>query len=223
MTDPEGSKHIYMLYVGAGWAYARLPFSIEKKLKNFDPLLRWLVIDGYGFHQAYFKTKKYVFKKQLPSRLKNSYSLKVFYQGVGRCLWFIECATPELIAKRIAGFPDSYQPELWAGVGLACAYAGGATEKDIKYLKELSSPHTLHLAQGTVFAATAREKANIVSGENELVCQLICALSVKEASLLADRCLAQVPCELSSANKYEWWREAIRKSLTKVTRHETVV
>ncbi|HEX3152979.1 MAG TPA: DUF1702 family protein, partial [Candidatus Angelobacter sp.] len=55
-----GKCHIYMLHVGAGWACARLPWvrlRIETFIRKFDPVLRWLVLDGYGFHQGYFHFK----------------------------------------------------------------------------------------------------------------------------------------------------------------------
>src|SRR4051794_35089720 len=55
-----GARHIYMAYVGVGWAMARLPRIRWSTLHAPDPLLRWLVLDGYGFHQAYFRTERYV-------------------------------------------------------------------------------------------------------------------------------------------------------------------
>ena len=51
-----GDEHVYMAYVGVGWAMARLPRVLWSRLYAPDPLLRWLVLDGYGFHQAYFRT-----------------------------------------------------------------------------------------------------------------------------------------------------------------------
>ena len=54
------AKHDYIVYVGVGWAMARIPRFTWPKATTFDPLLRWLVLDGYGFHQAYFKTDSYV-------------------------------------------------------------------------------------------------------------------------------------------------------------------
>jgi len=54
--NDHANKHTYMLHVGVGWAYAKLPFiNIEKKLKNYDELLRWLIIDGYGAELNYLK------------------------------------------------------------------------------------------------------------------------------------------------------------------------
>src|SRR6478672_3645265 len=39
----RGADHIYMAYVGAGWAHARLPFGLRSALVRRDPLLRWLM------------------------------------------------------------------------------------------------------------------------------------------------------------------------------------
>ncbi|HEY0059506.1 MAG TPA: DUF1702 family protein, partial [Flavisolibacter sp.] len=184
MEQEEGAKHIYMLHVGAGWGYARLPVNLEKKIERYDPLLRWLVVDGYGFHQGYFKTKKYVERMQ-PPRLRSIYAMKAFYQGLGRCLWFVDGAVPDRIARRIAGFPPEYQPELWSGVGLACTYAVGVSESDLWKLKELSLNAYPYLAQGAVFAAKARERAEIITSENETACQVICSMTVRQAAGIA--------------------------------------
>src|SRR5215472_14671626 len=50
-------KQIYIVYAGAGWGFARLPWlrrRIESLIEPFHPVLSWLVIDGYGFHEGYF-------------------------------------------------------------------------------------------------------------------------------------------------------------------------
>src|SRR5215471_5482166 len=44
-----GRSHIFILPVGAGWAYARLPWlrrNIESRLRELDPILSSLAIDG---------------------------------------------------------------------------------------------------------------------------------------------------------------------------------
>ncbi|HWW19875.1 MAG TPA: DUF1702 family protein, partial [Steroidobacteraceae bacterium] len=48
------SPHIYMAYVGAGWALARTSLRLSWRLGKTDPLLRWLMFDGLGFHHGYF-------------------------------------------------------------------------------------------------------------------------------------------------------------------------
>lgn len=220
IDEPAAEKHTYMLHVGIGWGLARLPVNIEKRILQYDPLLRWLIIDGYGFHQAYFKTTKYVVQQRLPKNLRGEYARQVFHQGMGRCLWFIECANTERIAKRIEEFPLHYQPHLWAGVGLACTYAGGATEAEIRRLRQLADPFVLHLAQGAVFAAKARHRAGLVTEPNELACRLICGLPVATAARLADTALQEVPATLPSAQQYEHWRKNIRQHFTKTGKYE---
>ena len=66
-----GSDHLYMAHVGVGWAVARLPWihrKLDSYVQQFDPLLRWLVYDGYGFHQGFFQSARFVEKHGKTSR-----------------------------------------------------------------------------------------------------------------------------------------------------------
>src|SRR6185503_15608333 len=51
-TEGLAEPHIYMMHVGLGWALARLRRSVTQHLSKLDPLLCWLVVDGYGFHEG---------------------------------------------------------------------------------------------------------------------------------------------------------------------------
>ena len=62
-----GSPHIYMVYVGAGWALAQLRRGVPRALARFDPLLGWLAVDGYGFHQGYFHPRRSVGRQRGPA------------------------------------------------------------------------------------------------------------------------------------------------------------
>lgn len=220
MDHPIGNAHIYMLHVGIGWAFARIPGNIEKKMKKYHPLYRWLIMDGYGFHQAYFKTKKYVYGLKKPTGFKNTYSLHAFYQGVGRCLWFVECAVPERIAERIEAFPPEFRKDLWSGAGLACTYACGVSLTEIIKLKNFSDKYYPHFAQGAVFAAKARQRANITTDENEKACTTICSLSISEAAALSDRCFEEIPEGLLPEEQYEYWRSTISSAFIKTRQYE---
>ena len=86
MTSGPGMRHVYMLHVGAGWAAARLPWlraRIVRYLNRFDPLLGWLVIDGYGFHHGYFRPRAFV-ESQRRLRVSHTYFHRAFDQGLGR-------------------------------------------------------------------------------------------------------------------------------------------
>src|SRR5262245_22784077 len=122
-----GRDHIYMVYVGAGWAYARLPWlrsRIERAIRNLHPVFRWLVIDGYGFHQGYFHWNQPRLLNRSVARL-SVHARRAFYQGLGRSLWFSNGAQVRAIAVAISRFPALYREDAWSGVGLACAYAAG--------------------------------------------------------------------------------------------------
>jgi enediyne biosynthesis protein E3 len=204
--DGPGGPHTYMVHVGIGWSMARLPLRLEHRLSRLDPVLRWLALDGYGFHEGYFHWPQYA-DGTLPKRL-NDYGLRAFDQGLGRSLWFVGGADPDWITKTVVGFPESRRADLWSGVGLACAYAGGAGECEIKRLRGPASIFYPHLAQGAVFAAGARNRAGNPAEHTELACQLLCDLSAQEAAAVSDetRLLAREDSEPA----YEVWRRLVR-------------
>jgi enediyne biosynthesis protein E3 len=206
-----GKQHIYMLHVGAGWAYARLPWlrrRIEAVIRKFDPVLRWLVLDGYGFHQGYFH-----FKIPLSSALTrlSISSRHVFYQGLGRSLWFVHGCDPLQISKTISGFPALYQCDAWSGIGLACAYAGGAASPDLQELMSLAGCFDTALAQGAAFAAKARQLAGNKAAHTEQACAVLAGVKAEQAAALCDRALAQV--NRDSSAPYQQWRELVQNYL----------
>src|SRR5579864_5889585 len=170
-----GRRHIYMLHVGAGWAYARLSWTrhrIERAFAKLDPVLRWLAIDGYGFHQGYFEGKTQAISDLCTSRL-SEHGRHVFYQGLGRSLWFCEGADVYRICRSISQFSPLYHSDAWSGVGLACAYAGGIAPAVIAELRSESGLHAAALAQGAAFAAKARQLADNPAPHTDMACSIV--------------------------------------------------
>jgi enediyne biosynthesis protein E3 len=203
-----GFAHAYMVYVGAGWAMAQLRLRVERPLAQLDPLLGWLAIDGYGFHQGYFRWKQTVDRHWVPDRL-SGYARRVFDQGLGRSLWFVEGAEPMRIEHTISGFAAPRRADLWSGVGLACAYAGGIPGEAIEQLSAMAGPYHSHLAQGVAFAAKARQRAGNLASHTELASRMICGMSAEEAAGLTDEALADLT-EGDGLPSYEVWRSRIR-------------
>lgn len=207
MAGP-GKQHIYMLHVGAGWAYARLPWlrrRIETVTCKFDPVLRWLMLDGYGFHQGYFH-----FKEPLSSALSRLSvgARHVFYQGLGRSLWFVHGCDPHQISKTIYSFPALYQCDAWSGIGLACAYAGGAAASDLQEFVPLAGRFDSALAQGTAFAVKARQLAGNPAAHTEQACTALAGVNAEQAAALCDRALTQI--NRDSSSPYQQWRELVQ-------------
>jgi ADP-ribose pyrophosphatase YjhB (NUDIX family) len=207
-----GSRHIYMLHVGAGWAYARLPWTrrrIERVFARLDPILRWLAIEGYGFHQGYFDGKAQAISGLSASGL-SEHGRHVFYQGLGRSLWFIDGADVHRIRRSIFQFSPLYHNDAWSGVGLACAYAGGIPSAAIRELRQESGLHAAALAQGAAFAAKARQLAGNPAPHTDTACSVICQMPAGQAAALCDAAFARIS-PLHSC-PYQDWRLLLQKS-----------
>jgi enediyne biosynthesis protein E3 len=208
----RGSDHIYMAYVGIGWAMARLPRFLWAKSSRLDPLLRWLVLDGYGFHQAYFRTRRYVHERfqepvfRWPPDGPSWYANRVIDQGIGRAMWFVGGADADLVSTLIDRFPEDRRADLYSGAGLAATYAGGADEDELRSLQKRAGAHRFQLAQGSAFAAAARVRAQLVVAHTEVATQVFCGMSPAAAAELTDSVLAALPPD-GELPAYEIWRQ----------------
>lgn len=220
--EGKASNHVYMVNVGVGWALARLPrFRWAKASAGAqDPVLRWLVLDGYGFHQAYFHTDKYL-KEQyrepnfpwpasVPAERADSatYANRVIDQGIGRATWFVAGADPGRAADLIDAFSETRRADLYAGAGLAATYAGAVDEGELHAFMKRAGRYQPQVAQGAVFAAAARYQTGLMTHHTELAAGLLAGVTPKEASELADRTRDQ-PFDTFGAPAYEQWRQRI--------------
>lgn len=203
-----GDPHAYMVHVGAGWVLARVPGRVENFLRRFDPLLRWLVMDGYGFHEAFFHGHRYLAGAPMPSRVQG-YARRAFDQGFGRCLWFVEGAEPDRIAATIANLASGRHGDLWSGVGLAAVYAGQIAVDDLESLRRRAGLFGPALAQGASFAAKARQRAGNLTSYQDLACGVLCGMSAIEAARVSDQALENLP-EDGLESGYEVWRRRIQ-------------
>ncbi len=213
LLQGAGDAHAYMVHVGAGWAMARVPANVDAFLARFDPLLRWLLVDGYGFHEGYFRWPKYVAGAPQPSRLRG-YARRAFDQGLGRSLWFVDGGDAQRIPRTIAGLHVDRHGDLWSGVGLASVYAGSVSEDDLRSLRRSAGEYWPHLAQGAAFAAKARQRAGNPTEYTERACRAICDLPPAAAARLTDEALENLTgTEREPA--YEVWKQRIRREIAR--------
>ena len=196
------------------------------------PLLRWLALDGYGFHEAYFRTPLVVgehrpppLPRGHPGSARNA--AHVVDQGIGRALWFVCGADADHLAGTIGGFAPSRRPDLWAGAGLAAAYAGyqsasgpasrgdEATARRIEApLRELAAhagPHLPDAAQGAAFAAKARHLPGLVTPHTVTAVRVLCGMDVAAAARCTDDAR---PADAAAGDAYQAWRHQIRQRFT---------
>jgi hypothetical protein len=205
----EGWRHRYMVYVGAGWALARLPAWFLPKLAQ-DDLLPWLMWDGYGFHEGYFKARQYCLSVPPKKPKLSGYAARVFNQGLGRSLWFVCAADIDFLGETIGHFPPADQPDLWSGVALACTYAGGCPESSIEQLRATADAFHPQVAQGAAFAAKARIEANILTHHTEVACEILCDASAEVAARETDLALRELTARSADEPAFEVWRQRIQ-------------
>lgn len=210
-TEGLAEHHIYMMHVGLGWALARLRRSVTSPLTQLDPLLRWLAVDGYGFHEGYFGWPRYIERQEIPTRL-NAYERRVFDQGLGRSIWFVKGADVAAVVSTINAFPPARRDDLWSGTGLACAYAGGCGRGAIELLRVAANGHLPAFAQGVAFAAKTRQRAANLNPHTETVCRLICGHTAADTAAITDAALEDLR-EDGDTPTYEVWRRRIQNKI----------
>jgi hypothetical protein len=187
----NGDRHRYMVHIGIGWALARLPHRLWNRILPPDPVLHWLILDGFGFHQAYFHTDLYVHHHHVqhvpwPGTRSRWYVPHAVDQGIGRALWFAGGADVRRVAELIGEFPASRHADLWSGTGLAATYAGGAGEAELRDLWRRAGAHRSQLVLGCAAAAMTRVRAGLVTPHTRLAAGVLCGLTPEEAAAVAD-------------------------------------
>ncbi|MFF9347134.1 DUF1702 family protein [Streptomyces sp. NPDC014734] len=208
-----GRDHIYMIYVGIGWAMARLPKFLWPDVTRTDPLLRWLILDGYGFHQAYFHTDQYVYDtaRHHPFSWANgpeSYAARAIDQGIGRALWFVGGTDADRVGDLIAAYPAHRHADLYGGAGLAATYAGGADRAELEHFAERAGAHLFSVGQGAAFAAEAREKAGTTIAHTHLATDVLCGTTPERAARVCVD-LMPGPQDRGDIPAFEFWRQEI--------------
>ncbi|MEV6693461.1 DUF1702 family protein [Micromonospora sp. NPDC051196] len=215
-----GAPHLFLAYIGIGFAMARLPRPLWRKVVPelepgpFHPTMTWLAVDGYGFDLAYFDVRKWVDEQRVPAPYDwqghRDYFGRAVDQGIGRALWFIHGARVLDVDAAVRRFAPERRADLFSGVGLAATFAGGCGDADLATLRRMAGEYASELALGSVFALRARVHAGFVPEHSAAAAATLTGLSVSAAVALADD-TAPGPDAGGSVPPYERWRANIRR------------
>lgn len=215
----EGQRHILLAYIGIGFAMARLPRPLWKKIlpdltgSPFYPTMSWLVVDGYGFDLAYFHKKRWIDEQKVPAPYPwqgyPDYFLRAVDQGIGRALWFINGARTADVAAAVGKFAEHRHGDLWSGVGLAATFAGGTDRAHLEELCRDAGQHQPELALGSIFAITGRTLAGFVPPHSTETVEVFTGLSTEDALIVAGSTAVE-PEDTGPVPQYEVWRQRIR-------------
>jgi hypothetical protein len=218
LLEGPGRPHYFLACIGIGFAMARLPRVLWGKVLpeldgiSYHPTMSWLAVDGYGFDKAYFDQDTWIVRQRRPRPYpwqgRADYFARAFDQGVGRALWFRHAAGPAEVAATVGGFADERRADLWSGIGLAAAFAGGCDSAGFETLRRSAAGYSDHLAQGAVFAAKARTWAGYCPEHTGTAVRALTGLAPGAAAELADAVTLDPQSDVPA---YEQWRRSIRE------------
>ncbi|WP_426502252.1 DUF1702 family protein [Dactylosporangium sp. McL0621] len=220
LLSGPGLPHTFLTYIGIGFAMARLPRVLWKKVlpdltgTPYYPTMSWLAVDGYGFDRAYFQTPRWVGRQErfepYPWQGHSGYFNRACDQGVGRALWFIHGGQAADVVSAVERFAVERRADLWSGVGLAATFAGGCDAEGLRLMRRAAGADGAHLAQGSVFAAKARVFSGFVPPHTEVATGAFCDMSTAWAAELADDVATGGLAGGTAEPDYEVWRSRVR-------------
>jgi hypothetical protein len=183
--EGPGREHDYIAAVGAGFAVARLPWGVRTwtgYARRLDPLIAWCLPDGLGFHEGIFHPQRWQDGRREPPPSLPHYARQLFDSGLGRSLWWSQGAAPRRIAATIGRFPAERRGEMWCGVGVAAAYAGGIGDDALLELAELAGGNRADLLSGIPFATRMRQRGGNRWSGTDRACRLLLDRGSDDAS-----------------------------------------
>jgi hypothetical protein len=220
--DGPGNPHIEVVHVGAGMVFTRLPRGharLERFLSQCDEEFMWWVVDGYGCSQGFFDPERAIDRQERPP-FQSAYAFRAFDQGLGRSLWFVEGADVDQVLARVRTFAPQRRADLFSGVGVAAAYAGGVDEAALGRLAAGAGRELPHLRLGVALAAMGRWQAGNPSPHTATASKVICASADTELAQLGVQLRDQASAQTHNGalpdpypNHYERARAQLRSAI----------
>lgn len=213
-----GSEHSYLMHVGVGWGLARLPRPLWTDVTVLDRAVVPLVLDGYAFHEVFFRTGSVLDARATRYPLDAwpggaAEATQHLAQGIGRGLWFVAGGDETGLADLVARFPAAQHASLWAGTGLATAYAGGRDADGMRAVLAASGPHRAWLRQGCAFAVEARARAGTLTPHTRLAAEVLCDRPWQDVVAVVDAHRPRVPDGGPGGwHAYDGWRTALAET-----------
>lgn len=202
-------------YAGAGAGLAffrRRPQGVMQRLD--DRFYRWQFADGYGFYNAFYRTETTVGRQRRPRSIDGDLG-REFDAGIGRCLWFMAHGDLDWLGATADTFSPDRRADLWTGIGLACAFAGGVDPEGVHGLRRMAGEYRLQTAQGAALAAFMGHRFAIAPAHTEMACRVLCNLSADDAQRLAETA-RHAPTVADGVPASRQWRNRLGDALSRV-------
>lgn len=187
--------HEHMLGLGVGFALARVPWvrgGAEAYARRFPPGLDGMIFNGYGFHEGCFKSRGRIEDVARPALSPEA--LRAFDHGLGRALWFVNGAEPWRIRASLEKIAPERHPDLWAGMGTACCFAGrayadlAAYDRVLRELDDMAGDESrAALRLGVMLAALLQVRVGTVLPWVQRACEIVVGMPAVEVGARAEQ------------------------------------
>jgi len=202
LRDKAANEHAVHIHVGLGWALAKLHKAPTKFIENMQPLLKWRVVDGMGYYFGLFNKRRTQSKHEIPDLLTED-ATSPFDQGVGRSIWYTSGAEIGKAALIIGDFSGERKADLWRGIGIACAYVGGCTERELGLIYQAAGDYQKQLVCGATLACRTRYFAEAHTEASNEVIEAWSNMNAEEAYQLS---VEQEPsADSAEGDEYKDW------------------
>ena len=172
-------QHLSQAYVGLGWAVAQEEINLGALLEQHSPFYCMRAADGAGYYDGIFRNRQTVRNLKKPGYVPEE-ALPAYYQGLGRSLWYLTKGIPSHAKNLLLTFPRERHPDMWRGLGIACAYVGGFDVPTLRTLLEEAGKDKRSLVAGGLLAIKSRFHAQCTTESMELCAEVWGKKSVKE-------------------------------------------
>lgn len=173
-----GKPHATQIHVGLGWALAQKHIDPISFLSQLEPMMRYRVLDGYGYYEGIFRRRKSVLSQQ-KFETKDDVASCAYDQGLGRSLWYSNRGVIDDVKNVIEKFTENRRKDLWRGVGIAVVYVGGCSEEMLKDILQNGGANKKVLLVGAAMALISRHRIVPLETQHELVCRCLFKCTVE--------------------------------------------
>ena len=166
--EAQHKLHDTQIHVGLGWAFAQQQINPEPFLNHFEPMMRYRILDGYGYYEGIFRKRKSILSQQKPE-FTDPVASGAYDQGLGRSFWYLNNGNIDAAKALLEKFPKERWKDMWRGLGIAIAYVGGCDEVTLHDVLGKAGEYKAQLATGAVMALVSRGKADHVTTDAEAV------------------------------------------------------
>ena len=183
--NEKGLSHATQIHVGLGWALAQKEINPEPLLEKFDPMMRYRILDGYGYYEGIFRRRKSILNQQ-----KHYYTDKTtscaYDQGLGRSIWYLNNGDFTAFKNMIQKFPAERHSDFWRGLGIAITYVGGCDKNYLQEIFAAAENFQPQLATGAMMALVSRKFSCFIYTDTSISCEVFCRKTSDIIILLND-------------------------------------